>query len=127
MRREFEEELAAALQAPLNEYISHQPQQSFVEKSELASHVNQLLRGVGLAIQDPGSDGKAGMLRADTKSGQYPDVTRFRLSISDGRNKTLKLLSTRGPLPPLTLVPDNPGPRWWAGHRNKDSGGPGRG
>lgn len=124
LRQVFTEELATAIQHHLNEYLSQQPQESLAEKAALASRVNQLVRRVGLAIQFPDSD-RVGILVADTKGKAHSNVARLRLaSRSELGTKSHKILATRGKLPPLTLVPDDPALRWWQGRRQKDSDGP---
>jgi len=126
LRQVFEETLAGALQDKFNEYIAQQPQDSYDERKLLSGHINKLMRGVGLGVQCR-KTGLVGAIVADTKDAAHPETSRFRITVSTDTGKHTRMLSSRGPLPPLTIMPDDPEKRYRPRRRGYGVGGFGLG
>ena len=83
-RRRVLHEIAASLQGPLNEYLRHQPQQTYEEKKALSKWLNQTLRELDLAIECPQTRMPAILVGNQSED---PARGRFQLKVSmpDGR------------------------------------------
>src|SRR5437870_4506662 len=77
IRNLFHEQVALALQGPLNQYIAQLPQDTLEEKSKVAGYVNGIHRSCGLAIRDPKS-GRCALLVTDSQDAERPEVARYR-------------------------------------------------
>lgn len=111
----FREELAAALQAPLNAHLASMPQENYEEKQALVLWLNAELRRFGLAVRCP-KTGRASLLQVDI--GRQPEKGRFQTDNVNGQGKRERPLSFNE-LIPLELMPDDLSrASWgkWAGH-----------
>ncbi len=109
IRDEFHTRLARVFEPALNEYAQRLPQETYDEKSKVASTVNGLLRSVGLTLCH---NGLPAILVVDTQDASRPDVSRFRFEVRDEEGRA-KRRGSKQFLLPLTLMPDHPRKAFW--------------
>ena len=111
MDRCLRSEVAAALQSRLNAHLLSFPHETYAEKQEIASWVNEELRRLGLAIRCP-KTGEPAILVADVQGG-VDSPSRFRLEITDKDGRRARTFSSRN-LPELELREDTVRPEPFA-------------
>jgi hypothetical protein len=101
IRRVFLEELAARLEHPMNEFLRHQPQQTYEDKKSLMRWLHSELDSLNLGIVCPRTS-LVGYLAGN--KGHHPERGQFRLYVprSDG---TLRVTLCPDQLPPLRFAP----------------------
>lgn len=105
LTQEFKEVISKAVEGPLNQYLTGQPQDSLEDKQRLSSWANEQLRSVGLAFRCPNT-GRPSTLIADVKSAA--DVRgRFRLENRDENEAKTRTFSSTT-YTPLEVMPDVP-------------------
>jgi len=105
LRTILQEEIAAAIQAPINEKLRASSQDSYAEKQAISSWVNSELRDLGLAVKCP-KTGRPANLVADLKQAGS-DVSRFRLEVRGDDGKRTRTIAVRT-LPDLEVIEDEP-------------------
>ncbi len=81
-------EIARALTASLNAEAKQRPQDTLIEKRELASWVNHELRQLGLTLAFPGT-GRPAILTATPGRRDADEGSRFRLESKDDRGRRI--------------------------------------
>jgi hypothetical protein len=103
MRHDIQREIARAIEAPLNEYLPTLPQQTFEEKQQLATMVNNDLRLLNLRIRCSTPTGNyLAILVVDYRDHAGKD-SRFRLQIVGPKGTRLRKNSSPT-IPPLELM-----------------------
>lgn len=97
------QEIAAALEGPLNEHIAALPQGTYEEKKDLAKWVNAELRRFGLAIKAP-KTGHPCLIVGTT--GNRPEIGRFVFDYTDAQGQRQHPASF-AELPKLELTLDD--------------------
>ena len=96
--------MGEALQSSLNDHLSRQPQSGIDDRRALAAEVNRCLRSLSLAVKCPRT-GRPAILVVDTVDGDHPDVSRFRLQITDDQGRRRRTLTSLELPLPLSLMP----------------------
>ena len=107
LRTAFHEELAAAFDPVLNQYVRSEPQHTAEDCSDLASLINEHARLLGLSLRCPRSGRPATLVVDREGKGSDPDLPRWRLQITDDRGRRQRHLNSRS-LPDLELMPAPP-------------------
>lgn len=99
-------EIASALGPVLNAHLNTLPQDTLVEKREIAAWVNRELRQLGLAIRSPVSDSPGILVANPGRDGDQGEKSRFNIITRDAAGR--RYSPSSGWVPELELVEDPP-------------------
>ena len=85
----FHQAIAKAMESRINDFAATLPQHSLIEKREASTQINDMLRGLGLAIRCP-ETGAPAILVADSATGTDAR-SRFRMDSRDRDGRRVRV------------------------------------